>query len=531
MDLAWGGGDGAAWSDGDGVDIAERIAVAPDGRISMAGAEDDDDPTRILVSADGVSVMTTRLPWGLGWAYDTAWTPAGDAVTVGSREAYYHDDNENDDISVSSTLFPFGGIDGSQTDVFGSSDDVAFGVAIEADGDVVVAGVADGKPVLLRYKGQNTGDGIDLFEDGQLVVVGTDGADAIDFSVSGSTLTVRLNGTVNTFPVSLVRGIWADARGGDDTITVGAGVPGRTGGFEQFVDNGSVFLGGDGNDRLIGGAGEHMFSGGNGNDHLDGGAGSDVLTGGAGTDTADYSARTAALRVTTGDNTDGDGEAGENDKVAEDVEWVRGGSGNDYIAERGIYTRQGFNDPVRNAFWGNGGNDILDGGLGVDAHFGGAGNDAFVVENPSAPGRLDGDYYNGGGGTDTIDYSAATALSDYPGIVVTLDGVANDGRRSNNSQGGGAENDNIEPDVEVVVGTAGADRITGSAGDNRLVGNGGDDVLTGGGGRDTLEGGDGNDTLFARDGITDALLNGGAGYDKAQRDPSDPTQSIEEILA
>ena len=534
LDLAWGGGDGTAWADSDDEDVTERIAVAPDGRISIAGHEDE-EPTPVLVSADGLSVSVWQYPWDLGTAYDTAWTPTGDAVTVGRREAWYGPGEEQHEIGVASTMFPFGGPDGVQTDVFGESYDVAYGVAVEPDGDVVVAGVAGGKPVLLRYKGQNTGDGIDLSDHGELVVVGTDGADTIEMSVSGGMLTVAVNGTANTFHPSLVRRIWVDARGGDDTVTVGDGVPGRAPNSRVYPDDdSSVILGGDGNDRLVGGAGNHIFSGGAGDDHLDGGSGADVLIGDSGTDTADYSSRTAPLRIITGDHTDGyptdgDGEAGENDRVAEDVEWVRGGSGDDYIAERSWSTRHGSGFAPRNVFFGNGGNDTLDGGLGVDAHFGGAGDDTFVVENPTSA-ALAGDYYNGGGGTDTIDYSAATARGDYLGIVVTLDGVANDGRRSNNSEGGGAENDNIEPDVEGVFGTAGADRITGAAGENRLVGNGGDDVLTGGGGRDTLEGGDGNDTLFARDGITDVLLNGGAGYDRAQRDASDPTQSIEETL-
>lgn len=48
---------------------------------------------------------------------------------------------------------------------------------------------------------------------------------------------------------------------------------------------------------------------------------------------------------------------------------------------------------------------------------------------------------------------------------------------------------------EVLVGTAGTDRLTGGGQDDFLSERAGNDILIGLEGRDTLEGGDGNDTL------------------------------------
>ena len=65
---------------------------------------------------------------------------------------------------------------------------------------------------------------------------------------------------------------------------------------------------------------------------------------------------------------------------------------------------------------------------------------------------------------------------------------------------------------QVVVGTAGPDRLSGGSGDDVLCGLGGDDFLDGGSGNDQIEGGAGNDTL--QGGSDDDVLDGGAGLDR-----------------
>jgi len=66
-------------------------------------------------------------------------------------------------------------------------------------------------------------------------------------------------------------------------------------------------------------------------------------------------------------------------------------------------------------------------------------------------------------------------------------------------------------EVENLIGSDYADRLTGDAGANRLEGGKGDDTLSGGGGHDTLIGGAGNDLL--RGGAGDDRLRGGNGDD------------------
>ena len=65
---------------------------------------------------------------------------------------------------------------------------------------------------------------------------------------------------------------------------------------------------------------------------------------------------------------------------------------------------------------------------------------------------------------------------------------------------------------QVVVGTAGADRLIGGSGNDVLCGLGGDDTLEAGSGNDHLDGGDGDDTLQAGSGNDD--LDGAAGFDQ-----------------
>jgi Ca2+-binding RTX toxin-like protein len=129
-----------------------------------------------------------------------------------------------------------------------------------------------------------------------------------------------------------------------------------------------------------------------------------------------------------------------------------------------------------------GGNDVFDtvGGRVIGDIYGGAGNDLF---RPGAQVES----ITGDAGNDTLDFSP------HASITVALDGAfANLGAARNDSYAG----------IEIVIGTAGSDRIGGDANGNLLRGNGGVDVLSGQGGNDTLQGGAGADRL-----------NGGAGND------------------
>jgi Ca2+-binding RTX toxin-like protein len=135
--------------------------------------------------------------------------------------------------------------------------------------------------------------------------------------------------------------------------------------------------------------------------------------------------------------------------------------------------------------------------------YGGSGNDTYHA-GPTPDGRT---RFFGGDGIDHADYSARTTA-----VTITLDGAANDGAPK--------ERDNIERDVEGVMGGSGDDHLSagtldavldGGAGDDVLRGGSGNDTLLGGAGNDTLLGGPGNDQLIGGDG--DDYLRGGLGQD------------------
>jgi Ca2+-binding RTX toxin-like protein len=245
--------------------------------------------------------------------------------------------------------------------------------------------------------------------------------------------------------------------------------------------------GGAGNDSIRGGAGDDFYFGGPGNDTFLGGAtmdGADEVNGGDDVDVMDYSARTVGLLVTVdgtdddGEDTDADGTSDEEDNIMLDVETLKGSTVDDNLSGRD-------DEDLVDTIYGGAGDDIIAGLAGDDLLYGDAGNDTFD-EGDETNG---GDVFNGGLGTDTVDYSARTE-----DVTVIIDAVNNDGED--------AETDKVMVDVENVTGGAGGDTLTGSAVANVLDGGDGDDTLNGGEGADTLRGGLGTDTL-----------NGGGGND------------------
>ena len=147
---------------------------------------------------------------------------------------------------------------------------------------------------------------------------------------------------------------------------------------------------------------------------------------------------------------------------------------------------------------GGDGNDELLGGDGNDVINGGNHND---IMNGGPKGK---DAFIGGAGRDRVTYQNRTQA-----LVLSIDGVANDGAPAVGTTAG--EGDNIGLDVEDLSGGAGADLITGSGGSNAINGGPGNDTTNGGGGNDQLRGDAGNDVLNGGDGNDG--LNGGPGAD------------------
>jgi Ca2+-binding RTX toxin-like protein len=266
---------------------------------------------------------------------------------------------------------------------------------------------------------------------------------------------------------------------GQDTLTIGGSVPASFD-VKLFGDgNDDVLTGGLGDDQIGGGDGTDTINGGDGDDLLDGGGlpgtadlddgdpdtlnggehddtmrdsiGPDGFNGGAGTDEVDYSSTPG----TAGISADIDGGVGDDgpscpgascdgDTIGADVEDLTGNDGDDFLG--------GSSDGTTpNTLDGRQGDDNLRGG--------------------SFPG-LDGpDEFHGGTGTgDVVTYQLRSADIDAD-IGGGADGAA--------CPGAGCEGDDVNADVEQLIGGTGDDDLTGDADANRLTGQLGDDDLQG----------------------------------------------------
>jgi hypothetical protein len=176
-----------------------------------------------------------------------------------------------------------------------------------------------------------------------------------------------------------------------------------------------------------------------------------------------------------------------------------------------------------NFIHGQGGNDLLLGGVGPDRLRGGAGDDR--IEGGPGADEMDGDVgadvMNGGPGRDLVDYLYTYFLRRRVRIDMTLDGLPNDGQPG--------EHDNVGVDVEQVadadpeggsLGIVSAGTFIGNERANKLDTKTGEDYIDGAGGRDRLDSGAQNDAVRARDDAADKV-NCGRGFDFAIVDRRD----------
>src|SRR5688572_14337932 len=112
-----------------------------------------------------------------------------------------------------------------------------------------------------------------VLSNGLLTVTGSNNADNVALSISGTNLVVRENGVNRNFTLSQVKQIRVLGQGGNDVVALAADITVR-----------AILEGGTGDDKLTGGKGSYTISGNDGNDLLDGGAGdgNDDLFGGNG---------------------------------------------------------------------------------------------------------------------------------------------------------------------------------------------------------------------------------------------------------
>jgi Ca2+-binding RTX toxin-like protein len=276
--------------------------------------------------------------------------------------------------------------------------------------------------------------------------------------------------------------------------------------------------GGDGNDILNAAAGlAASLYGEGGDDILFGSSKNDILDGGTGNDTVSYAHATAGVKVnlslTAAQNTVG--------------------AGTDTLVNIENLTGSPFNDTLQ----GTSGDNVLDGGAGnntvsyssapaavtVDLSLsgpqntGGAGTDTLLNFqnvtgsnfNDTLAGTSGDNVIDGGLGVDMLSYAAAAS-------AVTIDLALTTPQNT-----GGSGTDTIK-NVENLTATPFNDVLSGNSSANDLIGGAGDDILDGRAGNDTLDGGAGNDTATYADATAgvkvDLSISGaqntvGSGYD------------------
>jgi Ca2+-binding RTX toxin-like protein len=147
-------------------------------------------------------------------------------------------------------------------------------------------------------------------------------------------------------------------------------------------------------DTLIGNEGANRLEGDEGNDLLNGGAGNDTLDGGEGLDIADYRGTIAVnANLATGVATQG----ADSDKLI-GIEALFGSSAADTF--RGLDGAGNLGETFR----GNGGNDSIDGGTGIDtAEFSGKRADYTITRTPGTMNITVAHNNGGADGTDSLN--------------------------------------------------------------------------------------------------------------------------------
>jgi Ca2+-binding RTX toxin-like protein len=282
---------------------------------------------------------------------------------------------------------------------------------------------------LLRVVGDEAGPAHDMID---VSVTGTGFVDVVVNGLRHSSdstspeFDTRLSGATS----SSVEAVELFGLAGNDVLQIGDGFTSAGGRIDVW--------GGQGADRLVGGAAAEMLRGGRGADTILGGPGEDTLRGGAGADS------------------------------------LSGGPGNDFLGG-------GRHDDELD---GGEGDDTLAGRLGNDTLSGGDGTDRAWQVAPED--QVLTDMSLTGQGTDAMDGVESASLTGGDGDDV-IDASQFSGRVT--LRGGlGADR---------LIGTASADLLDGGSGDDTLDAGEGPDILFGADGDDSLLGGPGDDFLIA----------------------------------
>jgi len=435
---------------------------------------------------------------------------------------------------------------GVASDGFGGTDTlVNVSRVIGGAGDDVLIGGSLGRssPTRTFFEILIGNDGNDTLDGGDSYYGGVMGSDRADYSSSPGSVIANLGTTAIVVGSETVEGGTArDGRGYTDTL----------------IDINGVFAGGA-DDTLVGGPDNDQFAGGGGNDTIDGGAGRDQVRyqGDPGAVIVNLSSANLVVgAVTVAGGTARDG-YGDTDTLI-NVELAFGSSFDDYL--------RGSDDAgTVEIFEGAAGNDIIDGGAGIDFAtygrtpyaFGGVnisiangsgtvndnlgGTDTLInIEgiqgsnwNDTLAGGAGEQWFRGRGGDDTIDGGAGNDWVSYrpdpAGVTVNLaTGTATDGF---DGPGGVLALGGMDTliAIENVEGSDFADALIGDASANELRGLDDDDTLQGGAGNDTLNGGAGFDAAVFSGNRSDYTISATTfGYTVSGPDGNDTLIEIEQ---
>lgn len=423
------------------VNLANSMAVG-EGADTLTGIEDIDgsafsdglvgsEDANVIAAGDGNDTL-----FGLG-GDDTLLGGAGTDLLYGGAGANHIDGGAGDDDTASyfaaTSLIHVDLVRGISV---GSSNDVLAGIENvqgSSYGDGLVGN--DGANLIDGGAGSDTiyglgGDDRLAGGTGSDTLVGGAGNDTLDGGLGREILggltewnTVSYASAPGLVHVDLSRNLAVGADGTDTILNVqivegsayGDGLVG-TGESDTFYyayTNADVLRGNDGNDTIYGLGGNDTLLGGAGSDWLSGGDEDDYIDGGAGDDTVSFLGdRTSFIteiqlnlewgRVSSRWGTD----------ILVSIENVEGTRGNDGLV----------GDAAANAFWaqggddivfGQGGNDTLVGGHGADTLYGGTGDDLFEFRAPDEGGDTLPDFAAG----DRLQFTGSAFGNLAPGAM------------------------------------------------------------------------------------------------------------------
>ncbi len=311
---------------------------------------------------------------------------------------------------------------------------------------------------------------------------------------------------------------WLDGGAGDDEIKGGAGndiiYSGAGNDYSYGSSGDDVIYGNEGDDRLYGDAGNDTLNGGEGIDRVYGGTGADTLFGGGendylygneGDDTINGGDGRDYIRGDEGDDIQ-NGEEGHDilyGSTGSDI--LNGGEGYDYV-----YYYQSESAVTVNLFTGEASGGHAEGdtlisiervhGSNYDDFLTGDNGANYIVSrwgadtvdlmggNDHAFSFADGGTFDGGSGTDRINYTGLGAS-----YSVTID------MSNGTAQRQGVSVYDTFFNFENARGSKGSDIIIGDDFNNTLMGYNGDDIINGGAGKDYLYGEAGDDIFVFSD--------------------------------